>query len=117
MQVAGRMHALRSTLMVCVKETATWPRLTLVSRLPSVCTAASGSMLSSRSPSILGRLCRFSAHMPSASAEPTANCKVGVKFLQAQQKAPSKLLQHHFRHLLSSAQRRGCMHAPAALCM
>ena len=29
--------------MVCVKDTATWPRLTLVSRLPSVCTAASGS--------------------------------------------------------------------------
>ena len=29
--------------MVCVKETATAPRLTLVSRLPSVCTAASGN--------------------------------------------------------------------------
>ena len=32
------------TLMVCVNETATLPRLTLVSRLPSMCTAARGRM-------------------------------------------------------------------------
>ena len=30
------------TLIVCVKDTATFPRLTLVSRFPRVCTAASG---------------------------------------------------------------------------
>lgn len=29
--------------MVCVKDTATLPRLTLVSRFPSVCTKANGS--------------------------------------------------------------------------
>jgi len=33
------------TLMVCVKDTATRPSDTLVSRLPSVCTAASGLTL------------------------------------------------------------------------
>ena len=33
-----------SALIVCVKETATEPRLMLVSALPSVCTAASGEM-------------------------------------------------------------------------
>lgn len=33
-----------SALMVWVKETATEPRLMLVSVLPSVCTAASGEM-------------------------------------------------------------------------
>ena len=33
------------TLMVCVKDTATRPRLTLVRRLPRVCTPARGRML------------------------------------------------------------------------
>lgn len=45
-------------LMVCVKDTATLPRLTLVRMLPSVCTAARGrigsSVLASTS---LGGLC------------------------------------------------------------
>jgi len=34
-----------TTLMVCVNDTATRPSDTLVSRLPSVCTAASGLTL------------------------------------------------------------------------
>ena len=61
-------------LMVCVKDTATLPRLTLVSRLPSACTAASGRILSTSSLVIFGALCTRRVHMLSARREPTANC-------------------------------------------
>lgn len=37
--------SLAMTLMVWVKDTATWPRLMLVSALPSTCTTASGEMV------------------------------------------------------------------------
>ena len=37
-------HLLSLTLMVCVNDTATRPRLTLVKRFPSVCTPAKGEM-------------------------------------------------------------------------
>lgn len=38
------------TLIVCVKDTATFPKLTLVSRLPSVCTTARGTIDTSCAP-------------------------------------------------------------------
>ena len=37
-------YAATLTLIVCVKDTATFPRLTFVKRLPSVCTPAKGEM-------------------------------------------------------------------------
>ena len=63
-------------LMVCVKDTATAPRDTLVSRLPSVCTAASGSTALTSALSTLGAGCSLKIHMRPASALPTANCSV-----------------------------------------
>lgn len=42
-------------LIVCVKETATFPRLIFVKRLPKVCTIANGRIARSCAPLIFGR--------------------------------------------------------------
>ena len=63
-------------LMVCVKETATFPRLTFVSTLPSVCTMASGAIALSDS---IDSESLFSLCIPvicnnAMKATPAANC-------------------------------------------
>ena len=63
-------------LMVCVNDTATAPSDTLVSRLPSVCTAASGSTALISALSTLGAGCSLKSHISAASALPTANWSV-----------------------------------------
>ena len=63
-------------LMVCVKETATFPRLTLVSTLPSVCTMASGAIALSDSivSESLFSLCIPVICNNAMKATPAANC-------------------------------------------
>ena len=63
-------------LIVCVKETATFPRLTFVSTLPSVCTMASGAMALSDSivSESLFSLCIPVICNNAMKATPAANC-------------------------------------------
>lgn len=63
-------------LMVWVKDTATAPSETLVSKFPRVCTAARGSTALIRSLSTFGAGCNLKSHIEQASRLPTANCKV-----------------------------------------
>jgi hypothetical protein len=62
-----------AALIVCVKETATAPRETLVRQLPSAWTAASGAMPLSDSAEARGRASAPAAHAAAASAPPSAN--------------------------------------------
>mmetsp|Transcript_31991 Transcript_31991/g.38712 ORF Transcript_31991/g.38712 Transcript_31991/m.38712 type:complete len:262 (+) Transcript_31991:859-1644(+) len=61
-------------LMVCVKDTATFPRLTLVSKFPRACTPARGTILSSVSLSTLGKECALVTHIVQTMVIPIANC-------------------------------------------
>jgi hypothetical protein len=60
-------------LMVCVNDTATFPRLMLVKRLPIVWTTARGRMAKSCAPEIFGLLRIPVIHMNKATTVPTAN--------------------------------------------
>mmetsp|Transcript_20262 Transcript_20262/g.56455 ORF Transcript_20262/g.56455 Transcript_20262/m.56455 type:complete len:231 (-) Transcript_20262:325-1017(-) len=78
-----RNRALKATLkagsmalIVCVKETATAPRLTLVSRFPSVCTIARGSTLMIVLLFTVGRFTMPVIQNSAASVAPTTNCTV-----------------------------------------
>jgi len=64
-------------LMVCVKETATLPRLTLVKRFPRVCTIANGTIAKSCLPvRVVGRVIKPVAHPSSAITVPPRNWKL-----------------------------------------
>ena len=63
-------------LMVCVKDTATAPRETFVSKLPRVCTAAKGSTALIKALSTFGAGWSLKSHIADASALPTANCSI-----------------------------------------
>jgi len=63
-------------LIVCVNETATFPRLMFVKRLPMVWTIARGRIARSWAPEIFGLLRIPVIHMNKAMAVPTANCTV-----------------------------------------